>query len=770
MRTAALGQSLASRLARRLVPSHAVSTVLGLFAGTMFLSALLLFSVQPMFAKMVLPKLGGAPSVWAVSMCFFQAVLLAGYCYAHVLNRYAPRHLAPLVHLALMGLAVVVLPIGLSAGWSEAPAGDAYLWLIGALAAGVGLPFFAVSANAPLLQSWFARSGHPHASDPYFLYGASNLGSLLALLAYPFLVEPFARLGTQAALWAAGFVALGIAIAMCGLVLVADARNPAAAEAPATGTAGAPAATVPTRADRIGWVWLAAVPSGLLVAFTSYVTTDIASAPFLWVLPLAAFLLTFILVFKERPAIRHDWLLLAQPLLVAGVLYGLATMGNTGWMIASLCGTGAFFVSTMVAHRELYERRPAPEHLTEFYLLMSLGGVLGGMFAALLAPKLFATIWEFPLLVVLGMTCRPGVFKRLPDDEIRDLFRLAAASLIVMAAVGIAMRSGYLPPLTLPRTFFILAFGAATLFAVGQPLKQLAFSLVMGAAVVLLPSAMNQGNAERSFFGVHRVSQVGNDQMRILMHGTTIHGAERIAAASDKPQELGRPATYYYPGGPMARGVDAARVASGKLERGLSVGVVGLGAGSMACYSRSGEAWRFYEIDPVVAAIAQDRKKFTFLSRCRPGADIVLGDARLTLGREPAAAFDYLLIDAFSSDSVPVHLLTVEALQLYLAKLSANGILALHVSNRHLDLVSVVAATVAAVPGLKAIVADDRISEKGLDTAASHVVFISRSDAAMQPLRVFPYMKAMPAADTTAWTDDFSNILTAMWRNYRNGQ
>ena len=326
MNAAALGQGLA----RRLIDQRHKTAVLGLFAGTLFLSALLLFSVQPMFAKMVLPRLGGSPSVWAVSMCFFQAVLLAGYCYAHALNRFVVARWAPLVHLSLMGIALLALPIGLSPAWSEPAAGETYLWLIGALGAGVGLPFFVISANAPLVQAWFARSGHPHAKDPYFLYGASNLGSLIALLSYPVLIEPFAGLASQAAIWTAGFIALGLGLAACGLAMAAVqklGRAGAAADTESTEDAGVAA---PAWRDRLVWIWLAAVPSGLLVAFSSYLTTDIASAPFLWVLPLAAFLATFILVFTERPWISQRLLLLVQPLLAAGVMMGLGITSNGG--------------------------------------------------------------------------------------------------------------------------------------------------------------------------------------------------------------------------------------------------------------------------------------------------------------------------------------------------------------------------------------------------------------------------------------------------------
>ncbi|MDX2158446.1 MAG: fused MFS/spermidine synthase [Hyphomicrobiaceae bacterium] len=763
MDAAALGQSLARRLAAR----RESRVALFLFAGTLFLSALLLFSVQPMFARMVLPRLGGSPSVWAVSMCFFQAVLLAGYCYAHALNRLVPSRWAPLAHLTLMGIAILALPIGLPTTWPEPPAGDAYLWLIGTLTVGVGLPFFAVSANAPLIQAWFARSGHPHASDPYFLYGASNLGSLIALLAYPIAIEPLAGLGAQASLWATGFVALGLALAACGLMMAVNERiGPGRA---GTVEVAAHATPSPAWANRLAWIGLAAVPSGLLVAFTSYLTTDIASAPFLWVLPLAAFLATFILVFCDKPRIPHKLLLSLQPALVAAVLFGLATPGVKGWTIATVAGTGAFLVTTLVAHRELFERRPSPAHLTEFYLWMSLGGVLGGVFAALAAPQLFPTIWEFPLLLVVGMACRPGIVGgRLSKDEARELAVIGLGAIVAMTAIAMAMRTGALGQTTLPRFLLLAGFGIMAMLARTRPFRQLVATAVMGATIVILPSAMNRGNAERSFFGVHRVALTADREMRVLLHGTTVHGAERLVdAATGNRLTDPVPATYYHPGSPMSLGVGVARRATGKLSGGLEVGIVGLGAGSMACHSRPDEAWRFYEIDPVVVRIAQDASRFTFMARCRPNADIVVGDARLTLAREPGGRFDYLVVDAFSSDAVPVHLLTVEAVKLYLDKVAPDGLLALHVSNRHLDLVAVAAAVTAAVPGAQALLADDRTPDKGFDTAQSHVVYVSRSKATLDEAARLPFVKPMPAADSRAWTDDYSDILGAMLRKPR---
>lgn len=739
------------------------SSVLAIFSGTLLLSALLLFSVQPIFAKMILPSLGGAPSVWAVSMVFFQAVLLGGYCYAYVLNRYCPARHAPLVHLCLVTLAVLALPFGLPAMAAQPPADGVYFWLIGVLALGVGLPFFAVSANAPLLQSWFARSGHPHANDPYFLYGASNLGSLVALLAYPFVIEPVLGLSRQASVWSIGFVLLGVMIAVCGwLSLRYDATSAIAADAV---DATKPAVAPVTWSQCLAWIGLAAVPSGLLVSYTTFLTTDIASAPLLWVFPLAVFLATFIMVFRDRPMISQRVLLLLQPIVVGLTLLGLAMTGNVGWVLGVLVGFIAFFVTTLVCHKELFDLRPASHHLTAFYMWMSLGGVIGGIFAALIAPQIFNGIFEFPLLLLAGLAAHPSLASALRNPVERRWAVTTAILLLLVGAVLGAMVAAKIGPAFIAESggwLLLLVCCIGLLVMLDRPLPQLACGIVTLVGLFVLPSAMNNGFSERSFFGVLRVASSADGQMRKMLHGTTLHGAMRVKDAVGQQVREPAPATYYYPGSPMARAVTVARTLSGKTGGGLSVGIVGLGTGSLACYARANEDWRFYEIDPLVVKLASDPKLFTFLSRCRPNADIVLGDARLTLAKERPGHFDYLVIDAFSSDSVPVHLLTKEALQLYLSKISDTGILAMHISNRHLDLEGVTAALAHSLPGVVAALAIDRPKVQSLDQATSYVMYFAKSSVALAPFLAMPDVKLAVPSKTRVWTDDYSNVLGAI--------
>ncbi len=748
------------------------SGILAVFTGAVFMSALLVFSVQPIFAKMVLPKLGGSSSVWAVSMCFFQGVLLAGYCYAHLLNRYLPAQRGLMVHLSLLAAAALALPFGLPAG-AEPPAGDAYFWLIGILGLGVGLPYFAVSANAPLLQAWFAGTGHPHAKDPYFLYGASNLGSLIALLAYPIAVEPMWGLVTQSQIWSGGFALLAVLITVSGLTVAMAAST---GEHKPLASAGDADLSPVSWGDRAAWIGLAFVPSGLLVAFSTYLATDVASAPLLWVVPLAMFLATFVLVFRDKPIISHRAMLIVQPTMVSLTLAGLALLGGFGLLLTLLGGVAAFFTTTMIAHRQLYERRPQAHHLTEFYLWMSFGGLLGGVSAAIVAPQIFNTLSEFPLLLLLGMLCRPGLVAGLALRVERDAtIRIAIIGLVAMLAAAGAVRFNWLgdPLATRVAFFYIAAFGLLAILSRERPLHQLLAVALASLSLVVLPSAMHRGEPERSFYGVHRITHKpifaadGSNagEVRILIHGTTVHGVERTKGAGGQPI-IGAPTTtgYYHPSSPMYFALDAARRAVTPGDaRAFKVGIVGLGAGTMSCHARAGERWTVFELDPVVIKIAQTR--FSFLKHCLPDAEIILGDARLTLAKQPAQTFDYLLIDAFSSDAIPVHLLTREAITLYLDKLSARGVLALHISNRHLDLAAVTASLVAAIPGLHAVHVFDR-RQNTIDVSSSTIVALARSPDVLAPILALQGAEPSALSGMATWTDDYSNILSAMLRKY----
>jgi hypothetical protein len=750
--------------------SRSRALVLYAFASTLFVSAMLLFSVQPMFAKMVVPRLGGAPSVWAVAMCFFQAVLLLGYCYAHLLTRLVPASWATIIHLVVCMVAFFFLPLSLPDGWEQAPGSYTQLWLIGLFAVSVGWPFFAVSANAPLLQAWFGRTGHPHAADPYFLYGASNIGSMVALLGYPVIIEPAIGLSSQGFVWAAGFALLSLLIGFCGWLMFVNARTRDLEISDAGPAAAAPSPARPAWRDRFIWIALAFVPSGLLVAFTTHITTDVASAPFLWIIPLALYLLTYILVFRDPPKPSMSMLLKMQPVFVAATLLSYAGSGMTGWLIGVIGGTGAFFTTAMICHRTMYERRPGVAHLTEFYLWMSFGGVLGGVFTALLAPVLFPLVIEYPLLILLGLICRKDVIET-------SLIRSIRANPLLVSAAAV---TGFAAALLLPRLIdgagddpLFAATAAITIACAAAAIKAgdrlFAIVSMVLTAVVLLPRTHSSEHVERSFFGVHRVLNSTDGSYRLLQHGTTVHGGQRLIGKDGQPMAGKRPvpSTYYYPQGPMNRMVSLARELKPAGQT-LTAGVIGLGSGALACASRPGENWRFYEIDPVVVKIARDPAHFTYLSSCQPNAPTIIGDARLTVAKEPAGLFNYLLVDAFSSDTIPVHLLTREAVAMYLTRVSADGLLVMHISNKFLDLAPVLEAAVAGMDGVHGVTITDFRDDPTYDSSSSRVVVIARSAKALEGISGFSSVEPFGEAKVAAWTDDFSNILGALVRNLLN--
>ncbi len=686
----------------------ALAATLVLFAAALFLSALLLFSVQPLFAKMVLPRLGGTPAVWSVAMVFFQAMLLAGYAYAHVIVRKAGLTTGLLIHVAVLALAVIWLPFRIASGFDQPPESGVALWLLILFFVSIGVPFFAVSANAPLLQAWFSRTGHRHADDPYFLYGASNLGSFFALLSYPVVFEPALAVGEQSQLWFFGYIGLAMAVAVCGFVARSRSigrYDAAQHESPAA----AGLRPAPTARARVSWIALAFVPSGLLVAVTAHISTNVAAAPFLWVMPLALFLLTFVITFQRRPVIPHHWMRAALPFTTVAASLSLMGYLSVGIVTEMAIHLLAFFVAAMVCHGELVGRRPAASHLTEFYLAMSFGGVLGGAFTSLLSPLIFTTVLEYPILIGTATLAMP---------EMRALLRSR--------------------PLLVAPAFLVVA-------------------------VALWSSGKNVIDRERSFFGVLTVSTSPNGRQTILINGTTIHGAQNVADAapgSGRPEPL----TYYTADGPLASAIVGQRQ---RLGRPISVGIVGLGAGSLACFAEKGENWRYYEIDPAVIRVASDPRRFRFLSACTPDAPVIVGDARLTVTREPDGLFDVLLIDAFSSDAIPVHLMTREAITAYLAKLAPGGILVMHITNRYMELRSVLAAIAASEKLAGAAILKRRSQDeiRQLRTTVEAVVLARSPDdieqfvnAGWQPFDVDS------SAGVRAWRDDYSNIVAAILR------
>jgi hypothetical protein len=720
-----------------------------------------------MFTRMVLPRLGGSPSVWSVAMVFFQTMLLAGYAYAHILMRTVRPPIAVAVHLALLVAAGLTLPLSIAQGWADPPGNWAALWLIGLFAVSIGLPFFALAANNPLLQAWFVRTGHPAGKDPYFLYAASNVGSFLALLSYPFILEPVLSLRQHIRLWSGGFWLLFALIVACGYLLLRSGAG-----AIAVTRAGAPASPAPTWLTLGRWGFLAAVPSGLLVAVTSYISADIAAAPLLWVVPLSLYLLTWVLVFQSRPLLPHRWMLIAQPFAIAGIV-ALLPFSDTDYLLLDLgAHLLAFFVIAMASHGELARQRPPPDHLTTFYLAISAGGMIGGLFAGLIAPVAFSWVAEYPILLVLATFCRPipPPYPPPPAGEGRvgvwgrwDRVFWAVAAAAGLAALVPGIIFGWMPQGDLATAvlaaIFVIAF--ASVLLTRRPFKA-AFAVAVALAMVrLYPGDEARTQTVRSFFGVHKIFDTPDETYRVLMHGTTIHGAQRLADDEGKPI-AGRPEplTYYHVNSAIAQVIRAVRGRKGAIR----VAVIGLGAGSLACYAEPGDEWRFFEIDPSIVAIARDRPRFNFVRDCAPDVPIVLGDARLTLAREPDHHYDLIIVDAYSSDAIPIHLATREAMAIYKSKLAPDGVVTLHLSNRNLALDDV-AVGIAAANGMKTWIYDDSAEEDDDDAYiyASDVAVSVNETADLGELASSKNWKlAEPEPSQRAWTDDYSNIFRAL--------
>ncbi len=738
------------------------------FATTIFLSALLLFGVQPMFTKMVLPALGGSPAVWSVAMVFFQALLLFGYIYAHLSVRFLTPVQALALHALLIAAALMVLPLAVSKVFGAPPESGHGLWLIAVFTTSVGLPFFVLSATAPLLQAWFSRSGHARSANPYFLYVASNLGSFAALLAYPLLVEPLMALQTQTRTWMVLFAALGAGLIGCGILAVLGQRSSTTTVSDAASADDRTAIPLSWQL-RATWIGLAAVPSGLLVSVTAHLSTDVASAPLLWVLPLALFMLTFILAFQDITA-KNDQLLQTTfartlPFLVMSLSgYGLPLM------LQFVIHLGGLFLAAMVCHRRLYQLRPDASQLTEFYLWMSFGGMLGGLFAGLLAPVLFDTILEYRILVVAALLCLPTAALA---PSISKQLGFVAVGLAAAVLFGLAVPYFQFQSVNLVKPLCLACgagFLAIILFNRSGPIASA--GAAVAAFVVLTPIAGSQPEAVvRSFFGVNYVRLDPGGEMRILAHGSTIHGAHRVYLADGSPMK-GRPqpTTYYHDDGGINVALRAARThAGGQLG---NVAVMGLGAGAMACQAIPRENWVFFEIDKEVVALARRADLFPFISTCTPDARIVIGDARLTLQKE-TIKYDVIILDAFSSDAVPAHLLTREAFAVYQERLNPGGTIIAHVSNRYMDI-----RTVAEAGGLdmgmavaSAVLDVDTSQEKAKLQMAVPTNTVAMSHNAGNLEALLGSGKWQVPGDgvrSNLWTDDYANLPAAMYRLWRD--
>ncbi|HWN76987.1 MAG TPA: fused MFS/spermidine synthase [Bradyrhizobium sp.] len=736
--------------------------ILIVYTVSIFVSALLLFSVQPLFTKMILPRLGGSPAVWSIAMVFFQSLLLGGYAYAHYLMTIRNRMIPVIVHLTLLIIALLTLPLAIGESWSSPPESGYALWLSGLFAVTIGLPFFALAANNPLLQAWFVRAGHPEARDPYFLYASSNIGSFLALLSYPALLEPMLSLRMQNLLWTCGYGLLIVLIAGCGILLLR--APPCQTLESTTGAAAAPAINW---ASRGRWVFLAAVPSGLLIAVTAHISTDVAAAPLLWVLPLSVYLLTWVLVFQARPLLPHRSMLLLQPLAIVSVIMLLA--GGTERNLFVLLGGHlfCFFVIAMACHGELARTRPPAQHLTGFYVALSLGGMVGGLFAGLIAPFSFSWIAEYPILVALAALCRPGNQAPAPrwGRWYWGALTLLAVMLIAPSYLS-AEAAQYLDHFRMP--IIIAVAIAAMIAAIILKVGRWKFAATIGLALLLiriLPGDRGHVETVRSFFGVHKIVATTDGRYHLLMHGTTVHGAEKVLNDDGTPV-TGRPEaiSYYYKESGISRAIAAVRARKGGP---LRAAVIGLGSAALTCASQPGENWKFFEIDQAIVDIARDPKRFSFIQKCHPDLQPVMGDARLTFAKEPDGVYDLIVVDAYSSDAIPVHLATREAMTIYKSKLAPHGTIVVHVSNRHLELASVIVG-IANANNLKSWVYFNNPRRDTEYILANNVVISARDESDVGDIAHSDAWKAAsPDKLQRVWTDDYSNILGAVWRRMR---
>jgi protein-L-isoaspartate O-methyltransferase len=680
-----------------------------IFAATIFVSAFLLFLVQPIIAKQILPWFGGSAAVWTTCMVFFQMVLLAGYAYADWLINKVNQLKQIWVHGTLIVVSLAFLPIIPSLTLKPVDAenpGGRILWL---LAITIGVPYFLLSTTGPLVQAWFAKR-FPN-GDVYRLYALSNVGSLLALGAYPFVIEPQSTTHEQSIAWSIGYVLFAALIVATAWLAKkhqqATANSVANSSKPQTNSAASVDAKPPTLAEQGLWLLLAACGSGILLAITNHITQNVASVPFMWIVPLVIYLVSFILTFDGRNWYMRSWYLslicILAPLMLIGLQARISSTGAPEWGLmhfeqaVPLYALG-LFVATMFCHGELVQRKPSSGYLTRFYLMVSLGGALGGLFFGLAAPLLFKTYMEFPLLLCILAALAIG----LSNKQWQHI--LAAASLTA-CLVAIYIHDRRLSEQTIEMS--------------------------------------------RNFYGTLRVKTNGLDGEKEtswrLMHGVILHGEQY---RYEKYRDL--PTTYYGQTSGIGRAIEGLR------KPNMKVGLVGMGVGTLAVYGKPGDQYRFYELNPEILDVAN--RRFTYLSKSEAKVTTVLGDARLSIEREAPNQFDVLAVDAFSSDSIPVHLITRQAMQLYKKHLAEGGVVAFHISNRYLDLTPVVQQLANDVGMVALRVVDD--PESGSYLYRSDWVLVTGNKAFAETLQKNEIGLPIPVGRAISpWTDDYNNLL-----------
>ncbi|PKM12238.1 MAG: spermidine synthase [Gammaproteobacteria bacterium HGW-Gammaproteobacteria-3] len=739
-------------------PDRSVSLIF-LFAATLFISATLMFSLQPLFGKLLLPLLGGSPAVWNTCMVFYQSILFFGYLYAHLLSTRRNTHRQIQIHVVVILISLVALPLALPENLVPPTGSNPTFWLLWTLFLAIGLPFFVVSTTAPLLQKWFSGVGHHTSHDPYYLYAASNAGSLIALLSYPFVLEPNIGLASQKIYWSVGYGLLGLLLCACAVTLWQNKKTDR------LDSKAAEPETALSLNTKLHWLALAFVPSSLLLGLTNFISTDIASVPLLWIIPLTLYLLSFIIVFSKWGGAVHPYMVMLQPILLLPFLaYSFINPAVLPYWLDLILHLTAFFLAVMVCHGELAKQRPHTRHLTDFYLIMSFAGMLGGLFNTFVAPFVFNAVYEYPIMIIAALLLRPNLESSTASHK-NQWAKQALPPLFVLAA-GLAV---YGLTDNLPQYLDALGVGLILLAGLTYAFraKALALALLTGTVIFFtqgLHSVLsNTLLQERTFFGVLSVRESvlldengHSEKYHEIFHGTTKHGAQRLAADLEQI-----PLTYYSRQGPMGqlfKTFDAQ-------DSAWHIGVVGLGAGALVCYAKPGQNWTLYEIDPLMVEIAKNPEYFTYLQRCGQHAVVRIGDARLSLQQESGQTFDLLMMDAFSSDSVPTHLLTQEAIQLYFNKLKPDGILAFHITNRHLALKKVLADHAKQLK-LVALIQEFKPQKELPLVVATDWVVMAKNPETLAPLlksRLGNWQKMPLYFDMKPWTDDFTNII-GIWK------
>lgn len=733
-----------------------------IFSITLLLSATLLFSVQPMFSKMILPMLGGTPQVWNTAMLFFQACLLGGYGYAHVTSRFLSIRTQASLHLLLLIISSIVLPFAIPTGWEPRLENDPTLWQLSLMAFVVGAPFLVISGSAPMIQHWFAASDHKDASNPYFLYGASNLGSMAALFCYPTIIEPLYSLDEQSRIWMFGYFALIGFTLLCALLIWKNAAN-------YKQKISAVKAQIEkiTNKQRFYWIMLSAIPSSLMLGVTTYITTDIATVPLLWIVPFALYVGTFIIVFARKKIISENLVMglsgISILLLIIQMMAFKETFTITPLALVAL-HIFIFFTVTLSCHFDLAKSKPQTENLTEFYFFMSLGGVIGGFINAIIAPNFFIIPIEYALALSLGILMRYSSTQKAAETlvKIEPQFYLIAISLAIFAYLGIFfIEEKYFTA----KISLSLILCSSMLFYFKDRWRYgviSALMLVISPLGMPIPIMSNDSTIkrDRNFFGVHKI--IENKHEITLVNGVTNHGTQ-----PKDPKLKDLRISYYGPTSPLTDVFSYLDQFTEKQE----IGGLGLGIGVITCYKHPDRHFEYFEIDKDIADIAENPQYFTYLSGCGSDYNIIIGDGRLEIAKIADKKYDAVVVDVFSSDNIPVHIMTADAIKIYMNKLKDDGILVFHISNRYLDLEPVFTeiGKLLNIPMLaKLTYKTEKIANTEIDAYQSHFVVFTHNNNALQYLKQKDWSDGIEREGVKAWTDRYSNIISVLG-NYVGG-